>query len=151
MTWISFGALPCRGKKKNLISRVSMLKLRVSPDTLPFSLCNKKILAIRHVNRALFPTTLLLPSYDNRKVGLRTYPHPLVYTVVNMLCNYLYYFYIVHSAHYDIFKLGYLQWMHNSTIDVSFLSFSSYMFWHCHPQGAYTNISLKHTVICNLQ
>jgi len=41
-----------------------LLKSRASPDMLPFSLCNKKILAIRHVNRPLFPTTLLIPSYD---------------------------------------------------------------------------------------
>ena len=26
-------------------------------------LCNKKRLAIRHMNRSLFPTTLLIPSY----------------------------------------------------------------------------------------
>jgi len=35
-----------------------------SPDMLPFSLCNKKRLAIRHTNRTLFPTTLSIPSYD---------------------------------------------------------------------------------------
>jgi len=46
---------------------------------LPFSLCNKKRLAIRHMNRPLFPTTLSIPSYDNGKsVGLRTNQHPLV-------------------------------------------------------------------------
>jgi len=58
MAWISSGALPCR--KKNLITaRVSMLlKSRASPDMLPFSLCNKKGLAIRHMNRPFFPTTL---------------------------------------------------------------------------------------------
>ena len=55
-----------------------------------------------------------------------------------MLCNYLYYFYIVHSMHYDIFKLWYHQQMHNSTINISFLLFSFYMFWHCHSQGALT-------------
>ena len=53
-------------KKKNLMTaRVSMLlKSRASPDVLPFILCNKKRLAIRHVNRPLFPTTLSIPSYD---------------------------------------------------------------------------------------
>jgi len=64
MAWISFGAFPCR--KKNLMTaRVSMLlKSSASPDMLPFSLCNKKRLAIRHVNRLLFPTTLSILSYD---------------------------------------------------------------------------------------
>jgi hypothetical protein len=38
---------------------------------LPFSLCNKKKLAIRHMNRPLFPT---IPSYDIvKQVGLRAY------------------------------------------------------------------------------
>ena len=45
---------------------------------LPFSLRNKKRLAIRHMNRPLFPTTLLIPSYDiEKQVGPRTYQHPL--------------------------------------------------------------------------
>jgi len=49
---------------KNLMtSRVPMLlKSRASPDMLPFSLCNKKRLAIQHMNRPLFPTTLSFPS-----------------------------------------------------------------------------------------
>jgi len=51
MAWISFGALPCR-KKSWMTAHVSMLlKSRASPDMLPFSLCNKKRLAIRHTNR----------------------------------------------------------------------------------------------------
>ena len=58
-------ALPCRKKKTLMTARVSMLlKSRASPDMLPFSLCNKKRLAIRHMNRPLFPTTLSIPSYD---------------------------------------------------------------------------------------
>jgi len=53
------------GKKNLMTARVSMLlKWRASPDMLPFSLCNKKILAIRHMNGPLFPTTLSIPSYD---------------------------------------------------------------------------------------
>jgi len=36
---------------------------------LPFSLCNKKRLAIREMNRLLFPATLSIPSYDMGKVG----------------------------------------------------------------------------------
>jgi len=67
MAWISFGVLPCR-KKKLMTARVSMLfKSRASLDMLPFSLCNKKRLAIRHINRPLFPTTLSIPSYDTGK------------------------------------------------------------------------------------
>ena len=44
-----------------------------------FSLCNKKGLSIRHMNRPLFPTTLSIPSHDRGKyVGLMTYQHSLV-------------------------------------------------------------------------
>ena len=81
--WQEFPSAPClAGKKKNLMTaRISMLlKSRMSPDMLPFSLCNKKRLAIRHMNRPLFPMTLLTPSYDIRKqVGLRTYQHPHIH------------------------------------------------------------------------
>jgi len=46
---------------------------------LHFSLCNKERLAIGHMNRPLFPTTLSISSYDIGKyVGIRTYQHPLV-------------------------------------------------------------------------
>jgi len=56
-----------------------LLKTRASPDMLPFSLCNKKSLAIRHMKRPLFPMTLSIPSYDIwKQVRLRTYQHPLV-------------------------------------------------------------------------
>jgi len=41
-----------------------LLKSRASPDMLPFRLCNKKRLAIRHMNGPKFPTTLSIPSYD---------------------------------------------------------------------------------------
>ena len=41
-----------------------LLKMRASPDMLPFSLCYKKSFAIWHMNRTLFPTTLSTPSYD---------------------------------------------------------------------------------------
>jgi len=53
-------------REKNLMAvRVSMLlKSRPSRDVLPFSLCNKKRRAIRHVNRTIFPTTLSIQSYD---------------------------------------------------------------------------------------
>ena len=63
--WISLGTLPCRKKKNLMTAWVSMLlKLRVSPDMLPFRLCNKKRLAIQHMNRPFLPMTLLIPSYD---------------------------------------------------------------------------------------
>jgi len=64
--WSEFLSAPCLAEKKNLMTaRVSiLLKSRASPDMLPFSLCNKKRLAIRHVNRLLFPMTLSIPSYD---------------------------------------------------------------------------------------
>jgi len=70
-------------EKKLMTARVSMfLKSRTSPDMLPFSLCNKKRLAVRHMNRPLFPTTLSIPSYDVGKwVRLRTYQHPLVFRI----------------------------------------------------------------------
>ena len=79
--WREFPAAPCLAGEKNLMTaRASIvLKSRASPDMLPFSLCNKKSLAIRHMNRPLFPMTLSIPSYDIRKqVGLRTYQHPLI-------------------------------------------------------------------------
>ena len=61
MAWISFGALPCR--KKWMTAGFSMLlKSRASPDMLLFSLCSKKRLAIRQMNRPLLPTTLSNPS-----------------------------------------------------------------------------------------
>ena len=74
MAWNSLGVLPCR-EKKLMTARVSMLlKSRASPDMRPFSLCNKKRFAIRHMNRHLFPMTLSIPPYDIANyVGLRTY------------------------------------------------------------------------------
>ena len=67
MEWISFGALPCKKKKYLMTARGSMLKLRASPDILPFSLCKKNNLAIRHMNKPVFSTTLLIPLYDIEK------------------------------------------------------------------------------------
>ena len=67
---------------KNLLTtHVSMLlESRASPDVLPFNLCNKERLAIRHMNRPLFPKTQSIPSYDiGKQVGLRTYYYPLVH------------------------------------------------------------------------
>ena len=64
MVWISFGVLPYR-KKNFMTARVSMLlKSRSSPEMFPFSLCNKKRVEIKHMNRPLFPATLSIPPYD---------------------------------------------------------------------------------------
>jgi len=41
-----------------------LLKSRASPDMLPFRLCNKKRLAIRHMNGPLFQKTLSIPTSD---------------------------------------------------------------------------------------
>jgi len=62
MAWISFGALPCRKKNWMTAHVLTLLKSRASPDMLPFSLCNGKRLAVRHMNRPLFPTTLSILS-----------------------------------------------------------------------------------------
>jgi len=62
-----FPSAPClTGKKKNFTTaRVSMLlKLRAPPGMLPFSLYNKKRLAIQHMNIPLFPMVLRIPAYD---------------------------------------------------------------------------------------
>ena len=58
MARISFGALACTKKKIDDSCDSMLLKSRASPDMLPFSLCNKTRLAIRHMNRPLFPMTL---------------------------------------------------------------------------------------------
>jgi len=67
IVWICFSALLCR--EKNLMAaRVSvLLKSCTSRDILPFSLCNKKKLAIQHMKGPLFPTTLSILSYDIEK------------------------------------------------------------------------------------
>jgi len=64
--WREFPSTPyLAGKRNSMTAYVSMLlKLRASSDILPFGLCNKKRLAIRHMNRILFPKTLSIPSYD---------------------------------------------------------------------------------------
>ena len=66
LEWREFpSALYLAGKKNLMTACVSMLlKSRASPDMIPFSLRNKEKLAIRHMHRPLFPTTLSIPSYD---------------------------------------------------------------------------------------
>jgi hypothetical protein len=55
MAWISLGALSCRNKR-DYSSHLDVIEI------LPFSLCLKKRLAIRHINRPLVLTTLSIPS-----------------------------------------------------------------------------------------
>ena len=65
--WCEFSLSPSlRGGGVLITARVSMLlKSRASLDMLPFSLCNKKRLAIRHIKRHPFlPKTLSIPSND---------------------------------------------------------------------------------------
>jgi len=59
--WREFPSAPClAGKKKKLMTaRVSMLlKLRASPDMLPFSLCNKKSCNSAHEQTPLSKDTI---------------------------------------------------------------------------------------------
>jgi len=58
--WREFPSAPCLAGGWDLMTaRVSMLlKSRASPDMLPFSLCNKKRLAIRHMNSSLSDDTI---------------------------------------------------------------------------------------------
>ena len=67
-----FPSAPCLAGNKNLITaRVSMLlKSRASPDMLPFGLCNKKRLAIRHVKRPPLSKDTIDFVLRHREVGL---------------------------------------------------------------------------------
>ena len=56
--------LALQKKKIDDSSRLHVVEIASVPDMLSFSLCNKKRLAIRHMNRLLFRTTLSIPSYD---------------------------------------------------------------------------------------
>jgi hypothetical protein len=64
--WREFPLAPFFAGKEYLITaRFSMLlKSRDLSDMLPFSLCNKKRLAIRHMIRPAVPPPLSIPSYD---------------------------------------------------------------------------------------
>jgi len=92
--WREFPSVPCLVGKNLMTAHVSVfLKSCALPDMLPFSLCNKKRLAIRHMNRPLFPVTLLIPSYNIGKyVRLRTYQLPLVYIYIYICIENLYSF-----------------------------------------------------------
>ena len=53
-----------------MTARVSMLfKSRVSPDMLPLGLCNKKGLAIRHMNRPPLSNDTIDSVLGHREVG----------------------------------------------------------------------------------
>ena len=64
--WREFPLAPSlAGKIYLMTAYVSvLLKSRTLPDMLHFSPCNKKRLAIRHMNRLLFLTTLSIPFYN---------------------------------------------------------------------------------------
>jgi len=62
--WREFASAPCLAGKNKLddSSRLYVVEIARVADMLPFSLRNKKRLAIRHINKALFPATLSIPS-----------------------------------------------------------------------------------------
>ena len=64
MAWISFGALPCKEGKTwwQFASRCCWNRARRLTCFLSASVTRK--VAILHLNRPLFPTTLSIPSYD---------------------------------------------------------------------------------------
>jgi len=81
-----FQSLALQERKIDDSSGLHVVETARVADMLPVSLCKKKRLAIRHMNRLLFPKTLSIPSYDIGKyVGLRTHQYPLV-THILRLC-----------------------------------------------------------------
>ena len=64
-------------KKKLMIARAPMLlKSRAPPAMLPFNLCKKKRLAIRHMNRPLFPATNIGSVLHQEVVRAKDLPAP---------------------------------------------------------------------------
>jgi hypothetical protein len=61
-----FPSASCFAQKEKFVaaSASMMLKSSASPDMLPFSLCNKNRLAIRHINRTLFTNTISTRFFD---------------------------------------------------------------------------------------
>jgi len=90
--WRDFPSAPClaggkrkkkekrKKRRKKKAAHVSMLlKSRASPDMRLFGLCNKKRLAIRHMNGPVLSKELSIPSYDiGNYFGLGTYQHSIV-------------------------------------------------------------------------
>jgi hypothetical protein len=63
--WREFPSAPCLAGKKLDSSLLEVVEMALAPpDMLPVILCNKKRLAIRHMNIPIFPTTLSIPPYD---------------------------------------------------------------------------------------
>ena len=62
MVWITFGVLPC--KKIVVSSRLDVVEIVRVGRRASFQPLQKEKLAIRHMNRPLFPTTPSIPSYD---------------------------------------------------------------------------------------
>jgi hypothetical protein len=123
--WREFPSAPfLAGGGDLMTARVAMLlKSRASPDMRPFSLCNKKRLPIRHMNRPVFPTTQSIPSYNiGKEVGLRTYQHPLVcglrrysWIVFHFLSRYIMWVFIdgiLWNDHIFLYKFDFVLFMH---------------------------------------
>ena len=73
----------------SVTAHISMLlKSRMSPDMLPFTLCNKKRLAIQHVNRPLFRTTLVNSVLQHQEVGRAEDLPALPHTLYKCLCDF---------------------------------------------------------------
>ena len=86
--WREFPSALClAGKKKLDSSRLDVVEIACvawHAFFQPLYEAIRKKLAIRHMNRPLFPTTLSIRSYDiGKEVGLSTYPHPHVGNKVN--------------------------------------------------------------------
>jgi len=63
--WHEFPSAPClAGKKLYDSSYLNVVENARNAWHASFQLCNKKRLAIQHMNRPLFPTTLSIQSYD---------------------------------------------------------------------------------------
>jgi hypothetical protein len=69
--WREFPSAPCLAGEKNFTVRVSiLLKWLASPNMLSFILCNKKLLAIRHMNKSLFLDFLIIDNDAPQSVGI---------------------------------------------------------------------------------
>ena len=80
-----FPSAPCLAGKKKLdnSSRLDVVEIARVAFLLPFSLWNKKRLAIRHMNRPLCPTSVSIQSYSIGKYfGLRTYQQRQIYIYI---------------------------------------------------------------------